>query len=162
MKKITVALILSFLLTGCASTSQNLPNSITPSINPKSDDATIKLAEAARSVSQSLNELKTIEKASNPPVKSLPYPTASGLEKIIASVDWSGPIEPLLTRIAKLSHYQFSVLGRRPAIPVLVTIASQNAPLSDIVRNADLQAGTKANIAVYPAIHTIELHYAKN
>ncbi len=161
MKKIIAALVLS-LLAGCTTTSQNLPNSITPRINPKSDDAAIKLAEAARSVSQSLNELKIIEKASNPPEKPLPYPTSSGLEKIVASVDWSGPMEPLLERIAKLANYRLSILGRRPSIPILVTIASQDTPLADIVRNADLQAGTKANIAVYPGIHVIELRYAKN
>jgi defect-in-organelle-trafficking protein DotD len=160
MKKITAVLIVS-LLAGCSST-QNLSSSITPSINPQSDDAAIQLAEAARSVSQSLNELKTIEKASNPPAKPLPYPTASGLEKIIASVDWSGPIEPLLERIAKLANYKLEVIGHRPAIPVLVTISSQNTPLSYIVRNANLQAGVKANIAVYPGIQTIELRYAKN
>ena len=151
------------LLVGC-STTQNLPSSITPSsISPKSNDtAAIQLAEAASSISQSLNELKTIEKASNPPIKPLPYPTSSGLEKIIASVDWSGPIEPLLARIAKLADYKLEVIGHRPAIPVLVTISSQNTPLSYIVRNADLQAGIKANIAVYPGIQTIELRYAKN
>lgn len=151
------------LLVGC-STTQNLSSSITPSsIDPQSNDtAAIQLAEAARSVSQSLNELKTIEKASNPPVKPLPYPTSSGLEKITASVDWSGPIEPLLKRIAKLANYKLEVIGHHPAIPVLVTISSQNTPLSYIVRNADLQAGVKANIAVYPGIQTIELRYAKN
>lgn len=150
------------LLAGC-STTQNLSSSITPStINPQSDDAAIQLAEAARSVSQSLNELKTIEKASSPPIKSLPYPTSSGLEKIIASVDWSGPIEPLLKRIARLANYKLEVIGHHPAIPILVTISSQNTPLSYIVRNADLQAGVKANIAVYPGIQTIELRYAKN
>ncbi len=160
MKKIIAALVLS-LLSAC-STTQNYPNSITPTLNPKSDDAGIKLAEAARSVSQSLNELKAIEKTSSPPVKPLPYPTASGLEKIIASVDWSGPIEPLLKRIATLANYRLEVIGRPPAIPVLVTIAAQNTPLSYIIRNADIQAGSKGNIAVYPGIHIIELRYAKN
>ncbi|MDQ8039405.1 MAG: type IVB secretion system lipoprotein DotD [Rickettsiella sp.] len=162
MKKIIAAIILG-LLTGCTTTSQDSPSSITPSINnPNSDDATVKLAEAARSVSLSLNELKTIEKASNPPVKPLPYPTSSGLVKIIASVDWSGPIEPLLEHIAKLAKYNFEVIGHRPAIPVLVTIMSQNTPLAYIIRNANLQAGTKADINVYPGIHTIELRYAKS
>lgn len=152
------------LLVGC-STTQNLSSSITPSsiIDPQSNDtAAIQLAEAARSVSQSLNELKAIEKASNPPAKPLPYPTSSGLEKITASVDWSGPIKPLLERIAKLAHYKLEVIGHNSGMPVLVTIDSQNTPLSYIVRNADLQAGIKANIAVYPGIQTIELRYAKN
>lgn len=160
MKKITAALLIG-LLTGC-STTQDLSSSVTPSINAKSDDAAIQIAEAANSVSQSLNELKTLEKASNPPIKPLPYPAASGLENIIASVDWSGPIEPLMQRIAKLANYKLEVIGRRPSIPILVTISVQNTPLAYIIRNADLQAGVKANIAVYPGIHIIELQYAKN
>lgn len=158
MKKITVALFVS-LLSGCAS---QLPNSITPSFNSNSDDASVKLAEAASSVSQSLNELKELEKASSPPItKPLPYPSASGLEKTIASVDWSGPIEPLLQRVAKLVHFHLEIIGKHPAVPVLVTISSQNTPLSYILRDADLQAGQKANIVVYPGIKTIELRYAK-
>lgn len=160
MKKITVALFVS-LLSGCA--SQNLPNSITPTFNTPSDDASIKLAEAAHAVSQSLNELKELEKASSPPItKPLPYPSASGLVKTIASVDWSGPIEPLLQRIAKLAHFHLEIIGQRPAVPVLVTISSQNTPLNYIIRNANLQAGQNANIDVYPGIKTIELRYAKN
>jgi len=161
MKKIAVVIFLG-LLSACSTTKQNTPHSITPTINSTSDDAGIKLSEAARSVSQSLNELKTLEKTASPPGKPLPYPTASGLEKIIASVDWSGPIEPLLDRIAKLAHYRLEVVGHPPAIPVLVTITTQNTPLSYVIRNADVQAGNKANIAVYPGIHTIELRYAKN
>lgn len=159
MKKITVVLFVG-LLTGCA--SQNLPNSVTPSIHTGSDDASIKLAEAARSVSQSLNELKELEKASSPPViKPLAYPSASGLEKTVASVDWSGPIEPLLQRIAKLVQFHLEIIGKHPSVPVLVTISSQNTPISYIIRNANLQAGKKANIVVYPGIKTIELRYAK-
>jgi defect-in-organelle-trafficking protein DotD len=160
MKKITVALLVS-LLSGCS--TQNLPNSVAPAIHTRSDDASVKLAEAARSVSQSLNELKALEKASSPPIsKPLPYPSSSGLEKIIASVDWSGPIEPLLKRIAKLAHYRLELIGYHPAIPILVTVSSQNTPLGYIIRDINLQAGEKANILVYPGIKTIELRYAKN
>jgi defect in organelle trafficking protein DotD len=158
MKKITAALFVS-LLSGCA--SQNLPNS-TPPIHTGSDDASVRLAEAARSISQSLNELKELEKASSPPViKPLPYPSASGLEKTVVSVDWSGPIEPLLQRIAKLVQFRLEIIGKHPSVPVLVTISSQNTPLSYIIRDTNLQAGKKANIVVYPAIKTIELRYAK-
>lgn len=159
MKKITVALFVG-LLSGCA--SQSLPNSLAPALHAGSDDASVKLAEAASSVSQSLNELKALEKASCPPItKSLPYPSASGLEKTVASVDWSGPIEPLLHRIAKLVQFHLEIIGKHPAVPVLVTISSQNTPLSYILRDANLQAGQKANIVVYPGIKTIELRYAK-
>jgi defect-in-organelle-trafficking protein DotD len=160
MKKI-IAVFIVGLLSACSST-RNLPTSITPTINSTSNDAGVRLSEAALSVSQSLNELKILEKTASPPGKPLPYPTASGLGKIVASVDWSGPIEPLLKRIAKLANYRLEVVGRPPAIPLLVTISAQNTPLTYIIRNADIQAGNKGNIVVYPGIHTIELRYAKN
>lgn len=160
MKKITVVLFVG-LLSGCA--TQNLPDSVTPTLHTRSDDASVKLAEAASSVSHSLNELKALEKASSPPIsKPLSYPGSSGLEKIVASVDWSGPIEPLLKRIVKLAHYRLERIGHHPAIPILVTISSQNTSLGYIIRDINLQAGEKANILVYPGIKTIELRYARN
>ena len=94
--------------------------------------------------------------------KPLPYPGSSGLENIVASVDWSGPIEPLLKRIAKLAHYRLERIGHHPAIPILVTVSSQNTSLGYIIRDINLQAGEKANILVYPGIKTIELRYARN
>ena len=160
MKKITIALFVS-LLSGCA--TQNFPDSVTPAINARSDDASVQLAEAARSVSLSLNELKALEKASSPPIsKRLPYPGSSGLDNVVASVGWSGPVEPLLKRIAQLAHYRLERIGHHPAIPILVTVSSQNTSLGYILRDINLQAGKKANILVYPGIKTIELRYAKN
>ncbi len=135
---------------------------IATTINTPSNDIGVMLSEAARSVSQSLNELKILEKTVSPPGKLLPYPTASGLGRVVASVDWAGPIEPLLRRIATLVNYRLEVIGRQPAIPVLVSINAQNTPLAYIIRNADIQAGNKGSVTVYPGIRTIELRYAKN
>jgi defect-in-organelle-trafficking protein DotD len=120
------------------------------------------LLEAAQAISQSLSDLKALEKASHPVAqqKFLPYPKHHSMKEIV-SVEWSGPLEPLLQSIAKQHRYQFRVIGRIPAIPVLVTISARNTPLAYIIRNADVQAGTKANIFVYPepGIRTIELRY---
>ena len=68
---------------------------------------------------------------------------------------------PCSIPVAKLANYHLEIIGKLPAVPVLVTISSQNTPLNYIIRNANLQAGKKANIIVYPGIKTIELRYAK-
>ena len=153
-----LAIVSSILLVGCSTTTSTNGNntSTTP------DDAAIKLTEAATSISQSLTDLKAIEKASIPPVnnKQLPYPTSYDMSQI-ASVDWSGPIEPLLQRIASVSGYKLRTIGRRPAIPVLVSIDARNTPISYIIRDANFQAGTKATVNVYPAIKIIELRYGR-
>lgn len=159
MKRL-ISLIVIFLLAGCSTTDP----STSPTVNPSaSEDATVKLAEAATSVSQSLNQLKAIEKASSPPInnKRLPYPTTYDMAEL-TSIDWTGPIEPLLKRIASMCGYTLRVIGQRPAIPVLVTISAKNTPVGYILRDANFQAGSKAGVNVFPGIHVIELRYGKS
>jgi defect in organelle trafficking protein DotD len=125
--------------------------------------AEIKLADAADSVSQSLRELAEIEKATHPQAKlpSPPEPDMIGMGQI-ASIDWSGPVGPLVKKIADASHYKLHVLGTPPAIPILVSIAAKDTPLADILRDAGFQCGRRANIVVYPGSKIIELRYNKN
>jgi defect-in-organelle-trafficking protein DotD len=78
-----------------------------------------------------------------------------------ASVDWSGPVDELTMRIAKAAHYRTRVLGKAPAIPVLVSVRSEDKSLVDILRDIDYQAGQKADIHVYPNSRIVELRYAK-
>lgn len=155
----TLYLCAALLLVGCATDQAVTPTA--PAAN--TDDASTKLAEAATSISQSLTNLNAIEKASAPPInnKTLPYPTNYDMTQL-ASVDWSGPIEPLLQRIAGMCNYQVRVLGKRPAIPVLVALSAKETPLGYIVRDTNFQAGSKASVVVYPEIRIIELRYAKS
>lgn len=131
-----------------------------PATTTQSDPATVKLAEAATAISQSLTELKGMEKATLPPVnkKYLAYPTSSDMMNPV-SIDWSGPIAPLLQRVAWMCGYKLRVIGSRPAIPVLVTISAKNTPVGYIIRDANFQAGTRASVQVYPGIRVIELRY---
>jgi defect-in-organelle-trafficking protein DotD len=158
------AIILLLILSGCSSVSTP-DNSDVPII---SNDigvraAEIKLAEAADSVSLSLSQLAQIERASNPPMR-LPSPSDPKMIDMgqLATVEWTGPIGPLVEKIAQASHYRLRKLGNPPAIPVLVSISTKDTPLADILRNANFQCGNKANIVIYPASRTIELRYAKS
>jgi len=158
-----IGIVFVLLITGCATTpSPSTSPTISSSSNESSDEAAVQLSEAAASISQSLTDLKAIAKASAPPVnnKRLPYPTSSDMMDT-ASVDWSGPIEPLLQRIARMSDYKLRVIGARPAIPVLVTITAKNTPVGYIVRDANFQAGTRASVFAYPGIKVIELRYGR-
>lgn len=148
--------IISALLVGCTSTFKK------PPVNNPSDDATIKLAEAAVSVSDSMLEMARVEKVITPPHKdnTLTIPNAYNLQAR-ASVDWSGPIEELIDRIAKASHFKIRVLGKSPAIPVLISISIKDKSLAEILRDIDYQAGRKANIHVYPNSQIVELRYVK-
>lgn len=122
-----------------------------------------RLEESARSVEQSLQELAYIERAIHPAAK-VPNPVnpdTIGMSQII-SVDWTGPIEQLVSKIAKMSDYKVRVLGKTPPIPIIVSISKKETVLADILRDANFQCGDRANIGLYSASRVIELRYAKH
>jgi defect-in-organelle-trafficking protein DotD len=156
--KLATMVMFSALLAGCG-------NSVTfkkPPINAPSDDASIRLAEAANSVSRSMLDMARIEKVITPPAKDnlLTIPNAYNLQTR-ASVDWSGPVGELTDKIAKAANYHLRVLGNEPAVPVLISLAVKDESLAEILRNIDYQAMGKASIHVYPNSQTVELRYAK-
>ncbi|WP_133127527.1 type IVB secretion system lipoprotein DotD [Legionella nagasakiensis] len=159
MKNKLVALLLTSTLAGGCGTTAVYKK---PPYNEPSDDATIKLAEAANSVSDSMLEMARVEKIITPPSKDnvLTIPNAYNLQAR-ASVDWSGPIAELTERVAKAAHYRVRVLGKEPAIPVLISLNVKDESLAEILRDIDYQAGKKAYIHVYPNSQVIELRYAK-
>lgn len=154
-KKMAYIACLTALLMGCSSTKP-------PEDVPQTKDiANSTLAEAATSVSRSLVELAQIQQAANrlTPVEADPAPSSYGMGAI-SSVDWSGPIEPLIEHLAEITGYKVRVTGVSPAIPVLVTVYSQNVPVADILRDAAYQCGKRAQVIVYPESKTLELRYA--
>ena len=156
-KNLLLIFLATALIAGCASTTYKKPPN-----NYPTDDASIKLAEAANSVSDSMQQMARIEKVITPPTKdnTLTIPNAYNLQAR-ASVDWSGPIAELTSRIAKAAHYHLRVLGKAPAIPVLVSLDIKDESLAEILRNIDYQAGKRAYIHVYPNSQVVELRYAK-
>ena len=158
MKSIHVVVYSFFaLLVGCAPLPQ-----VKPTHSTSATAAEVSLAEAAASVSHSLNDLNQIKRASTPRAKrlvSLGRYTLPGR----ASIDWAGPIEPVLKQIATITHYRLRVLGTKPSVPVIVNLTATDELISDIVRNLDFQAASRANIRVYHrgGLRIIELRYAK-
>lgn len=147
-----------FLLASCSTTTTFNKK---PPQNAPSADADIKLAEAAGVVSSSLIELAQIEKEARPRMRKVLINADSYNLQARASVDWSGPIEELLLRLANATSYRLRVLGKKPAIPVLVSITSHDEVIADILRNIDYLAANKADLRVYPKQNIIELRYAK-
>ena len=155
--KLSVMLLAILLITGCASGLIYKK----PPVNNPSDDASIKLAEAANSVSDSMIDMARIEKVITPPNKdnTLTIPNAYNLQAR-ASVDWSGPIAEVTNRVAKAAHFRLRILGHSPAVPILISLNLKDQSLAEILRNIDYQAGKKAYIHVYPNSEVVELRYA--
>jgi defect in organelle trafficking protein DotD len=153
-----------FLLVGCGPTKKHLvltyittDSAPVQAVDQNSQD---QLAEAATAVGKSLQQLAAVELAIHPKAKlGAPLnPQTIGMAQQ-TSINWTGPVEPLLKRIAQATHYKLRILGHEPAIPVIVSIDSTDKPIATILRNATFQVVKKANITVYPASKVIELRY---
>lgn len=147
--------VFSLLLTACV-----------PAKPPKGYDISkseASLAEASYSVSRSLVDLAETAQAAHPlpPLAPPPAPGTYGMGGL-TTIDWSGPVGPLVGQVAKAADYRVRFVGRPPAIPVLVTIYEKNAMLGDILRDIGYQCGERATLVVYPETRVIELRYAKN
>ena len=153
--KVNRVVLLSFLLCAC-STPKPLPG-----YDVIKSEAS--LAEASYSVSRSVVDLAETAQAAHPlpDLAPPPSPATYGMAGL-TTVDWSGPVEPLLRQIAKAANYRVRVLGTPPAIPVIVTIYTKNAMLGDILRDVGYQCGRRAAVVVFPETRVIELRYAKN
>lgn len=147
--------VLCLLLTACAA----------PKVAPgyDIDKPESSLAEASYAVSRSVSDLAETAQAAHPlpNIAPPPNPASYGMGGI-TTLDWSGPVEPLLKQIAIAANYRLRILGTPPAIPVLVTVYQRNMMLGDILRDVGYQCGRRAAVVVYPESNVIELRYAKN
>lgn len=152
--RIVLIVFLSIILYACA--APRPPKGFTVSKSQAS------LAEASYAVSRSVVDLAETAQAAHPlpPLAPPPSPGSYGMGGLTA-IDWSGPVEPLIRQIAKAANYRVRVLGRQPAIPVLVSIYEKNAMLGDVLRDVGFQCGRRAAVVVYPDSRVIELRYAK-
>ncbi len=155
LQKLVGLLFVSLLLAACMPQHPDAPV-----VSNKSQNS---LAEASYAVSRSIVDLAETDEAAHPVPELAPPPNpASYGMGGLGSIDWSGPVEPLLRQIAFATGYSVRVLGTPPAIPVIVTIYTQNAMLGDTLRDIGYQCGRRAAVVVYPADRVIELRYAKN
>ncbi len=153
--KLPSIIALSLILSACGIPPRS------PAYNTDGTDNT--LAEASYSVSRSISSLSETAQAAHPqPSLEPPAPPASYGMGQLTSVDWSGPVEPLVRQLAKAAGYRVNVLGPPPAIPVLVTLYDQNRMLGDVLRDVGYQCGRRAQVIVFPENRVIELRYAQN
>lgn len=151
------------ILAGCHSSKQLQYSYVTADSAPvQSTDtnAQAQLAEAAVSVGQSLQQLSAIQEATHPGVK-MPAPANPGALGMSqqTSVNWTGPVQPILNRLANAAHYKLSVIGSAPAIPVIVNVNANNQTIYNVIRNIKYQVANKATVTIYSKNRSVELRY---
>lgn len=155
--KYKIGPIILFSLILCACAAPKPP----PGYNITQTQAS--LAEASYAVSRSIVDLAETAQSAHPlpDLAPPPSPATYGMAGL-TSIDWSGPVEPVVRQIARAANYRVRVLGTAPAIPVLITLYERNAMLGDILRDVGYQCGRRAAVVVFPESRVIEIRYAKN
>lgn len=134
----------------------------TVTTSPVGEDRTLQALErSAGDVSQSIRALAEVEQYDR--FKKLPGPTAYAQVKDMAqlvTMPWDGPIESAARTLTGYAGYEFKVAGRSPIIPILVRIGPAPATISDHLRGIGMQAGSRADLFVYPQQRIVELRYS--
>ncbi|CAN7532259.1 DotD/TraH family lipoprotein [Pseudoxanthomonas sp. LjRoot168] len=141
------------LMAGCATTKPTGPAPV--------DSTTQAIERSATDISQSLVRLAEVEqydRLRQMPDQPKAYTQVPDMLQMV-SIPWDGPIEAAVRKLAKEAGYTPKILGRAPVIPVLVRIGTEPASVSDHLRNVGYQAGSRADVVVYPAKKVVELSY---
>lgn len=151
MNNKTSALLLAMLsLTACAQAP----------VAPQPTPVELSINEAANDISKNLIRLAAIEQSERKPVEDAPAEVKSVALNRHVSVVWNGGIEPLVHKISEDAGYRFRIIGRKPAIPVMVAVDARNQPMAEILRNIGLQAGSAADVLIFENEKVIEVRYA--
>ena len=76
-----------------------------------------------------------------------------------ATIQWNGPLEPLLTLISQYYGLEFIITGERPHTPILVNISLANQELSTIIDHINALKPLQARIQYSAVNKTVELIY---
>lgn len=159
--KTIICIILGINLLGCSSALRQNTQARSSKV-PYNSVVEQELITAAKTIESSLGMLARAQEENNIPLlNTAPLVTPEGGMSGTADIDWTGPIEPLIRKLADMTDYKVKVLGNTPTIPIIVSISQDKAVIADILKNAGMQAGKRANIVVFPANRVIEVRYAK-
>lgn len=118
------------------------------------------LIKTAKSIERSLGVLAAAQQADDPPILSTgPLVTPEGGMGHTMDIDWTGPIGPLVERIARMTNYRVKFLGCEPAIPIVVSITGRRLVIAEVLQNVSFQAVKRASVLVFPSNRVIEVRY---
>ena len=150
-------LLTVLLLAGCQSLT---PVPLKQKGMASSDPAMVDTAEAAVSVAHSLSQLGLAQRNEQGLLKR--ESEEGDLPRILAryvSIDWAGPVEPLVKQLADSVQLRLKVIGHEPGIPVIVSLRKRDASVYDILQDVRGQVGDRADIMVFPSSGVVEVHY---
>ncbi len=154
MKRLPLIVSSALILAACAI---NPPN---PQLVAEPDNVTLRLAQAADRAANALDQLAAIEQTRTP--TDLPPLAASAPPELRRSVtvNWIGPIEPLVRQLADRASYELKLTGNAPETAIISSVNVRNAPVIEVLRDVGLQLGSRAALKVDANLKIVELSYA--
>ena len=120
------------------------------------------IRETAVTASKSIQSLSVLEHSSKPDVKKkpAPNPVKTGLDQRV-TIEWTGPVEPLIEKLAKNAHYRVNFLGQKPVAPILVSVNRSNAYMADVIQDVAYQVQRFADLSIVASEKLLELRYSR-
>ncbi len=157
IQRFVIVFIAATMLSACAYHQTEMRD---PQVVTSPDKISLMLAEAADKASNALQTLAAVEQARSPAVAVQPIHNAPPELMRAMTLTWYGPAEQLVKKLADRASYTFLALGDRPPVPLTVSLDVENKPVIDILRDAGLQLGLRADIKVDSTRRVVELQYA--
>ncbi len=164
MSRVFTNLLLCLSVTaiiGCETLSSK-PDEYSPQLVAEPDSVSAMLADAADKASNALQTLAAVEYQRGPAIASSPIGDAPTELRRAITVNWVGPAEQITKTLADRASYNFTVVGVKPSIPVVVSIDVENKPVIEVLRDVGLQLGLRADVRVDADNRIVEIHYAPN
>ena len=149
------------LLAGCVT------DGVSPDTSPAPPDAAgaadlaeMRLVAAALRAEEALSGLRRAL-AADTPLDETPAPrlVPEALARRV-SLDWAGPLETVVERLADEAGYRFEAAGAMPVRPVFVEIDAESRPLIALLRDAGIQAGAAGLVVVDATRDVVRLDWA--
>lgn len=171
-KSILFCTLASIMMTGCSSFSNEVVEKApvpeyepTPVSEKEVHDALIvaaQNADKALKIYTEINNAAQRDELTYEKIRQAKFQAAytpKGLERPI-SLEWDGPIRPVLNQIAKEVDYQIRFVGDLPPVPHTVTFVAHDKPIMEVLRDIDAKVNN-VDIDIYEDSETkiIEVIY---
>ena len=90
-----------------------------------------------------------------PPVGAVPEELRSRI-----SIEWTGPVEPLLAALADEIGYRMAVTGSASAQPVMISMSRLDEPVWHVFRDIGMAIGTEGAVVVDATSRRVEFRRA--
>lgn len=149
----TVCFVLS--LAGCSSEKIN-DNVKMDSVKP--DDAFV-LSSLSRTADNIDKHVRNLERASLRHIKLRSLPAPVGGASYFVTMSFDGPMEEAVTSLGKIIHYKVYFEGKKPAIPIIVSVHERRRTAQSILESIGLQVGRSVGIHMDEVGNRIDVVY---